>query len=73
MANEHEHEHESVVKHIEKRNDGDKVRVLRGIVDLDSDPLFVIVRRRDGTWRIARELVLEIRPAPRPDRRDFDY
>ena len=38
--------------------DGQRPRVLRGLVSLDSP--WVIVRRTDGDWRIAESQVLKI-------------
>ncbi len=66
-------ESESILRFVEKRDDGDKVRVLRGVIDMDSDPQFAIVKRRDGVWKISKATVLAVMPAPRRDRREFDY
>ena len=36
------------------------IRVIRGLIDITSDPDFIIVRRRDGVVRIARRCVVSI-------------
>lgn len=43
--------------------DGTRIKALRGIVDFDSDPDFVIIKRNDGNYRIRKCLVHKIEPA----------
>lgn len=42
--------------------DGTKIKVLRGIVDFDADPDFVIIQRHNGKYRIRKSLIHKIEP-----------
>jgi hypothetical protein len=42
--------------------DGTQIKVLRGIVDSDSDPVFVIIKRNNGDYRIRKNLIHKIEP-----------
>lgn len=42
--------------------DGTKIKVLRGNIDLDQDPDFVIIHRDDGEYRIRKKLIHKIEP-----------
>lgn len=42
---------------------GDRLRALRGILVSENDAGFLVLERRDGTFKIRSELVVEIFPA----------